>query len=74
MQTERKQEACRVYREVLAKPLCRRYITYKGLKEGKRLEKTKRPKGSLGRRSERGRSALAKAPAKIRQEDMKHAD
>ncbi|QGI90464.1 hypothetical protein CEK26_001679 [Fusarium fujikuroi] len=44
------------------------------LKEGKRLEKTKRPKGSPGRRSERGRSALAKAPAKIRQEDIKHAD
>ncbi|QGI75331.1 hypothetical protein CEK25_000237 [Fusarium fujikuroi] len=38
------------------------------------LEKTKRPKGSLGRKSKRGRSTLAKAPAKIRQEDMKHAD
>ncbi|QGI77270.1 hypothetical protein CEK25_003999 [Fusarium fujikuroi] len=159
MQTEWKQEARRAYREVLAKPLRRRYTTYKGasdwlkqwrtsineardvglqeaeeadqwfpdlimalrltpleswanaysvtqmnhvrsntlsigvvaadirlalasqpdtqrakLKEGKRLEKTKRPKGSLGRRSERGRSALAKALAKIRQEDVKHAD
>ncbi|QGI75330.1 hypothetical protein CEK25_000236 [Fusarium fujikuroi] len=30
MQTERKQEARQAYREVLAKPLCRRYTTYKG--------------------------------------------
>ncbi|QGI79951.1 hypothetical protein CEK25_006680 [Fusarium fujikuroi] len=47
-----------------------RYI----LKEGKRLEKIKRPKGSLGRRSKRGRNAFIKALVKIRQEDVKYMD
>ncbi|QGI87154.1 hypothetical protein CEK25_002110 [Fusarium fujikuroi] len=44
------------------------------LKEGKRLEKTKRPKGSLGRKSKRERSAFIKALVKIRQEDIKYTD